>query len=185
MPSSPVDIDGRTQTESSAPDMLMKFLRLSSTSAPIATRWFAFAALALSFLILSPIAFHSKFTLIFYRFDGIYLLIAAVMQKNVVGERLVLHQQSAARHRRIGAAAARFDRSWPVAGGALAGLDWADRCDDVFTPPCLRQPYVGCRSACGWLRCRPFSRRSWGRHRERLRRSTRSHSCARDAERAC
>ncbi len=39
------------------------------------------AALALSFLILSPIAFHSKSPLVFYRFDGIYLLIAAVMQK--------------------------------------------------------------------------------------------------------
>src|SRR5712691_3167410 len=70
-----------TKARAAAPDMLMKSLRLSSTSAPIATRWFAFAALALSFLILSPIAFHSKFPLVFYRFDGIYLLIAAVMQK--------------------------------------------------------------------------------------------------------
>jgi hypothetical protein len=46
-----------------------------------ATRQFGFAALAISLLILSPIAFHSKSPLVFYRFDGIYLLIAAVMQK--------------------------------------------------------------------------------------------------------
>jgi len=32
-------------------------------------------------LILSPIAFHSKSPLVFYRFDGTYLLVAAVMQK--------------------------------------------------------------------------------------------------------
>jgi len=46
-----------------------------------ATRQFAFAALAISLLILSPIAFHSKSPLVFYRFDGIYLLIAAAIQK--------------------------------------------------------------------------------------------------------
>jgi hypothetical protein len=46
-----------------------------------ATPQFGFAALAISLLILSPIAFHSKSPLVFYRFDGIYLLIAAVMQK--------------------------------------------------------------------------------------------------------
>jgi hypothetical protein len=45
------------------------------------TRQFGFAALAISLLILSPIAFHSKSPLVFYRFDGIYLLVAAVMQK--------------------------------------------------------------------------------------------------------
>ena len=61
--------------------MTMKSLRPSSTLAAIATRRFAFAALTLSFLILSPIVFHSKFPLVFYRFDGIYLLITAVMQK--------------------------------------------------------------------------------------------------------
>jgi hypothetical protein len=46
-----------------------------------ATRQFGFVALAISLLILSPIAFHSKSPLVFYRFDGIYLLIAAAMQK--------------------------------------------------------------------------------------------------------
>jgi hypothetical protein len=45
------------------------------------TRQFGFAALAISLLILSPIAFHSKSPLVFYRFDGTYLLVAAVMQK--------------------------------------------------------------------------------------------------------
>jgi hypothetical protein len=45
------------------------------------TRQFGFAALAVSLLILSSVAFHSKFPLVFYRFDGTYLLIAAVMQK--------------------------------------------------------------------------------------------------------
>src|SRR5436190_1166798 len=45
------------------------------------TRQFGFAVLAISLLILSPIAFHSKIPLVFYRFDGTYLLIAAVMQK--------------------------------------------------------------------------------------------------------
>jgi hypothetical protein len=45
------------------------------------TRQFGFAALAVSLLILSPIAFHSKFPLVFFRFDGTYLLITAVMQK--------------------------------------------------------------------------------------------------------
>jgi hypothetical protein len=46
-----------------------------------ATRKFGFVALAISLLTLSPIAFHSKSPLVFYRFDGIYLLIAAAMQK--------------------------------------------------------------------------------------------------------
>jgi hypothetical protein len=46
-----------------------------------ATRQFGFAALAISLLVLSPIAFHSKSPLVFYRFDGTYLLIAAAMQK--------------------------------------------------------------------------------------------------------
>jgi hypothetical protein len=45
------------------------------------TRQFGFAALAISLLILSPIAFHSKIPLVFYRFDGTYLLIASLMQK--------------------------------------------------------------------------------------------------------
>jgi hypothetical protein len=45
------------------------------------TRQFGFAALAISLLILSPVAFHSKFPVVFYRFDGTYLLITAVMQK--------------------------------------------------------------------------------------------------------
>jgi hypothetical protein len=45
------------------------------------TRQFGFAALAVSLLILSLVAFHSKIPLVFYRFDGTYLLIAAVMQK--------------------------------------------------------------------------------------------------------
>src|SRR4029077_12447295 len=45
------------------------------------TRQFGFAALAISLLILSLVAFHSKVPLVFYRFDGTYLLIAAVMQK--------------------------------------------------------------------------------------------------------
>src|SRR6266478_6334633 len=59
----------------------MKVFPLSSTLTPAATPRFAFAVLALSLLILSPIAFHSKSPLVFYRFDGIYLLIAAAMQK--------------------------------------------------------------------------------------------------------
>jgi hypothetical protein len=45
------------------------------------TRQFGFAALAISLLILSLVAFHSKVPLVFYRFDGTYLLIAAVIQK--------------------------------------------------------------------------------------------------------
>jgi hypothetical protein len=53
----------------------------SAASRPPATRQFGFAALAISLLILSPIAFHSKFPLVFFRFDGTYLLITAVMQK--------------------------------------------------------------------------------------------------------
>jgi hypothetical protein len=46
-----------------------------------ATRQFGSAALAIYLLIFSPVAFHSKSPLVFYGFDGIYLLIAAVMQK--------------------------------------------------------------------------------------------------------
>jgi hypothetical protein len=47
----------------------------------LATRQFGFATLAISLLILSLIAFHSKSPLVFYRFDGTFLLIAAAMQK--------------------------------------------------------------------------------------------------------
>jgi hypothetical protein len=53
----------------------------SDVRSALATRQFGFAALAISLLILSPVAFHSKFPLVFYRFDGTYLLITAVMQK--------------------------------------------------------------------------------------------------------
>src|ERR1700720_689594 len=55
--------------------------RLASMLAGKGTRQFGFAALAISLLILSPVAFHSKSPLVFYRFDGTYLLITAVMQK--------------------------------------------------------------------------------------------------------
>jgi hypothetical protein len=41
----------------------------------------AFAALIVSLLALSPIAFHSKSPLVFFRFDGTYLLICAAMEK--------------------------------------------------------------------------------------------------------
>ena len=46
-----------------------------------ARRPFGFVALAISLLILSPVAFHSKSPLVFYRFDGASLLIMAAMQK--------------------------------------------------------------------------------------------------------
>jgi hypothetical protein len=59
----------------------MTSLRLRLMLASKGTRQFGFAALAISLLILSPVAFHSKFPLVFYRFDGTYLLITAVMQK--------------------------------------------------------------------------------------------------------
>jgi hypothetical protein len=59
----------------------MRSSRLRSVLASKATRQFGFAALAISLLILSPIAFHSKSPLVFYRFDGTYLLITAVMQQ--------------------------------------------------------------------------------------------------------
>jgi len=59
----------------------MRSSRLRSMLASKATHQFGFSALAISLLILSPIAFHSKFPLVFYRFDGIYLLIASLMQK--------------------------------------------------------------------------------------------------------
>jgi len=66
----------------------MKLPESASTSAvdsdvrsAVATCQFGFATLAISLLILSPVAFHSKFPLVFYRFDGTYLLIVAVMQK--------------------------------------------------------------------------------------------------------
>jgi hypothetical protein len=59
----------------------MKSSPFASIFASMATRKFAFTVLALSLLILSPIAFHSKSPLVFYRFDGTYLLITAVMQK--------------------------------------------------------------------------------------------------------
>jgi hypothetical protein len=45
------------------------------------TRRFGLAVLAISLLTLSPVAFQSKFPLVFYRFDGTYLLITAVMQQ--------------------------------------------------------------------------------------------------------
>src|SRR5262245_48708592 len=56
-------------------------LRLPSMFALKGTRQFGFAALAISLLILSPVAFYSKVPLVFYRFDGTYLLITAMMQK--------------------------------------------------------------------------------------------------------
>src|SRR5262245_396612 len=56
-------------------------LRLPSMFALKGTRQFGFAALAISLLILSPVAFYSKVPLVFYRFDGTYLLITAIMQK--------------------------------------------------------------------------------------------------------
>jgi hypothetical protein len=59
----------------------MTSLTLPSMLALKGTRQFGFAALAISLLILSPVAFHSKSPLVFYRFDGTYLLITAVMQK--------------------------------------------------------------------------------------------------------
>jgi hypothetical protein len=52
-----------------------------SAASRLATRQFGFAALAISLLILSPIAFHSKSPLVFYRFDGTFLLIEAAMKK--------------------------------------------------------------------------------------------------------
>jgi hypothetical protein len=59
----------------------MTSLSLPSMLALKGTRQFGFAALAISLLILSPVAFHSKVPLVFYRFDGTYLLITAMMQK--------------------------------------------------------------------------------------------------------
>ena len=59
----------------------MKPLTPPSVLSSIGLRQFGFAALAISLLILSPIAFQSKFPLVFYRFDGTYLLITAMMQK--------------------------------------------------------------------------------------------------------
>jgi len=44
-------------------------------------RRLTFAIFAASLLVLSPLAFHSKWPLVFYRFDGIFLLIFATMQK--------------------------------------------------------------------------------------------------------
>ena len=44
-------------------------------------RRLTFAIFAVSLLLLSPLAFQSKWPLVFYRFDGVYLLILAVMQK--------------------------------------------------------------------------------------------------------
>jgi len=44
-------------------------------------RRLTFAIFAASLLVLSPLAFQSKWPLVFYRFDGIFLLIFATMQK--------------------------------------------------------------------------------------------------------
>jgi hypothetical protein len=44
-------------------------------------RRLTFAAFAVSLLALSPLAFHSKWPLVFFRFDGIFLLIFATIQK--------------------------------------------------------------------------------------------------------
>ena len=44
-------------------------------------RCLTFTVFAVSLLALSPLAFHSKWPLVFFRFDGIYLLIFATMQK--------------------------------------------------------------------------------------------------------
>lgn len=44
-------------------------------------RRLTFAVFAASLLLLSPMAFQSKWPLVFYRFDGIFLLIFATMQK--------------------------------------------------------------------------------------------------------
>jgi hypothetical protein len=56
-------------------------LQPQSKLAAKGTRQFGFAALAISLLTLSPVAFQTKFPLVFYRFDGTYLLITATMQK--------------------------------------------------------------------------------------------------------
>jgi hypothetical protein len=44
-------------------------------------RWLGYFLFAISFSVLSFIAFQSKFPVVFYRFDGTYLLITAEMQK--------------------------------------------------------------------------------------------------------
>ena len=44
-------------------------------------RRLTFAIFTASLLVLSPLAFQSKWPLVFYRFDGIFLLIFATMQK--------------------------------------------------------------------------------------------------------
>src|SRR5262249_7997417 len=69
----------------------MTSLGLPSMLALKGTRPFGFAALAISLLILSPVAFHWKFPLVFYRFDGTYLLITAMMQRRgwTIGARLM------------------------------------------------------------------------------------------------
>jgi hypothetical protein len=51
------------------------------------TYW-GFAAFGISLLTLSPIAFHFKSPLVFYRFDGTYLLILARMQETWASSRL-------------------------------------------------------------------------------------------------
>src|SRR5262249_32603224 len=45
-----------------------------------AGRW-SLVTFAVSLLALSPLAFHSKSPLLFYRFDGTYLLVTATIQK--------------------------------------------------------------------------------------------------------
>src|ERR1700730_16530364 len=44
-------------------------------------RWLSYFLFAISLSVLSFIAFQSKFPVVFYRFDGTYLLITATMQK--------------------------------------------------------------------------------------------------------
>jgi hypothetical protein len=44
-------------------------------------RQWSLVVFAVSLLALSPLAFHSKLPLLFYRFDGTYLLYVATMQK--------------------------------------------------------------------------------------------------------
>lgn len=59
----------------------MKHLQAISKLPTKETRKFAFTAMAVSLFLLSYLAFQSKFPLVFYRFDGTYLLITAIMQK--------------------------------------------------------------------------------------------------------
>jgi len=76
---------------------------------------------------------HSKLPLVFYRFDGTYLLITAMMQK------------------------AWSVSDWYFASNPLQGIGGLS--GNVCTPPFLRP---GWRPACGWPCCRPFSLRGSG-----------------------